>query len=818
MEFAKKSFKSIPKKLDCGKFPPVMKILFALIFSLLPLFGATLPPSEPYEGLPVRKISISVENQAPSDVDEESHVIYKLQTKMGDPFDQDLFDRDLKLLSEEYEWVDPTVKVENGQVLISILLKKRPVITNFVIEGSSFKDKKILSEAELTKGMSYNREEFYKSIQKIRDFLVKKGFFKADVAYKVENTPNNNEITVHITINEGPTGRINQILFEGFTKEEEKEILELIRVRKFNVLTSWLTGSGTIREEELDPDIQTIVHHLQNHGYVDAHVTMRLDDLPKNKLALVFILNRGPKYSIHNITFSGSSLKTEEELKKASHLQPGETFSVDKIRAAQEKIREVYTNEGYLHSSVDYRLDLLSDVPEYDIHFNVEESQKYRVGLVMVSGNYCTTKNVVYNNIDIEPGEVFDSRKLKSTQDRLQSTGYFKNVNVYPIKSDEHQYGGSEYCDVMVEVNEAQTGNASLFAGFSSTDNVFGGIDLQENNFSLAGFRNVWFKGPSAFRGGGQFLQIKGSIGMKESDVNISWMEPYLNDSLWRLGVDLNYSTSTILSSDYRLNTIGATVNTSYPVSAYFTYGFRVRVKNSTTSVSGKEEDRNPLEYAQRENNGIVSALATTVGFDSTDSTYKPHRGFRSNFETEFGGLVRRGYGTDDIPFLRFGYMNAYYYPVWRKGTFKIRGDFKFTQPLSGGNGGDFPLAERFFLGGEGTVRGYAPGKIGPVYGAPNFDPQGGMSSTLFSFEYLQNIIRPLDLFAFIDVGSISLNYWSMNDMVATYGIGARIDIGKRLPFVFGLGLPLGLSKSQYKQFKDEKRDQPFFFSMAGQF
>jgi outer membrane protein insertion porin family len=794
-----------------------MKILFVFIFSLLSLFGATPPLAESYEGLPVRKISITVENQSPDEVDEEASVIYKMQTKMGDPFDQEVFDRDLKVLSNEYEWVEPGIKVENEQVIISISLKKRPIITSFVIEGSTYKDKKILSEADLTKGMSYNREEFYKSIEKIRDFLVKKGFFKAEVSYKVENTPNNNEITVHITINEGPSGRINQILFENFTKEEEKEILELIRVRKFNVLTSWLTGSGTIREEELDPDIQTIVHHMQNHGYVDAHVTMKLEDLPNNKLALVFILNRGPKYFIHNITFSGATLKLEEELKKASLLQPGETFSIDKIRESAEKIREIYTGEGYLHTSVDYRLDLLSDSPEYDVHFTVEESQKYRVGLVMVSGNYCTTKNVVYNNIDIEPGEVFDSRKLKSTQDRLQSTGYFKNVNVYPIKSDEHQYGASEYCDVMVEVNEAQTGNASLFAGFSSTDNVFGGIDLTENNFSIAGFRNVWFKGPSAFRGGGQYLQIKGSIGVKESDVNVSWLDPYFNDSLWRFGVDLTYSRSTILSDDYALTSFGTTLNTSYPVSSYFTYGFRFRVKDNITSVRKKEETVNPLEYEQRKNNGVVSALASTFSFDTTDNIFKPHRGFRSNFETELGGLVRRTEGFNDIPFVRFGYLNAYYYPVWRKGTFKIRGDFKFTQPLSGGNGEDFPLGERFFLGGEGTVRGYAPGKVGDLFENSN-DPKGGMSSALLSFEYLQNIIKPLDLFAFVDAGSVALQEWSIKNAVATYGVGARIDIGRRLPFVFGVGFPLGLSKEGYAKFKEEQRDQLFFFSMAGQF
>lgn len=793
-----------------------MKKLFVFLFCLLQLTAATPVPSEPYEGLPVRKIRITIENQAPGDVDEEGSVIYKMHTKMGDVFDQEIFDRDLKILSDEYEWVEPTIKVENGQVLVFISLKKRPVITAFVVDGSSFKTKKILNEADLALNTPYNREEFYKSIQKIRDFLVKKGFFKADVSYKVENTPNNNEVTIIITINEGPQGRINRIVFEGFTKEEEKELLEIIRVREFNFATSWLTGSGTIKEEETDPDIQAIVHHMQNHGYVDAHVTMKLQDLPKNKLSLVFTLTRGPKYSIHNITFSGATIKNEEALKKASLLQPGETFSIDKIRAAQEKIRELYTQEGYLHTSVDYRLDLLPSTPEYDIHFTVEESQKYRVGLVTVSGNYNTTKNVVYNNIDITPGEVFDSRKIKSTQERLQSTGYFKNVNVYPVKSDEHQYGSSEYCDVMVEVNEAQTGNASLFAGFSSTDSVFGGIDLTENNFSLAGFRNVWSKGPTAFRGGGQFLQVKGSVGLRETGVNVSWLEPYFNDTLWRFGVDLDYNWSNVVAKDYSINTFGTTLNAGYPLSSYLNYGFRFRVKDA---IIGVKKDVPLIERETIKNAGVVSGIASTFGYDSTDNPLRPHRGLRSSFEGEFAGLVRRNEQFNDFPFLRFASLNAYYHPVWKKGTFKLRGDLKFIQPLLGGTGEDFPVSERFFLGGEGTVRGYSPGKVGPLFiqeVKPTYDPKGGMTSALFSAEYAQNIIKPLDLFVFFDAGAISMQSWSINQISSSYGTGVRLDIGRRLPFMLGVGFPI-FPASMPKKERTARR-QTFFFSMAGQF
>ena len=780
---------------------------FLFLFFVIPLVGQQpTSPSEPYENLPIRKIVILIENQAPSDMNEENAIRYKMHTKMGDTFDQEIFDHDLKMLSEEYEWVEPSITVENKQVILSISLKKRPVITRFIVDGTSFKINKLLKEGGLKVGMKYNREEFYKSIYQIRDYLVKKGFFKAEVSYKVENSPEVNEITIHIFVHQGPKGHIRKILFEGFTKSEQKELLHLIRVKKFNALTSWLTGSGILKEEELEPDIQAIVHYMQNQGYVDAHVSISVKELPNNKLGLLFTLNRGKKYFIHDIFFSGATLKEKKELEKAIDIKPKDLFSIDKIRQAQAKIRDLYMQEGYLHSNVDYRLDLLSNRPEYNIHFTIEESPKYRVGLVVVSGNNFTQKNVLYNNIDLEPGEVFDSRKLKSTQEKLQSSGYFKNVNVYPIKNEEPLYGSSEYCDIMVEVKEAQTGHAGVFAGFSSTDSLAVGIDVTENNFSLSGFRNVWSKGVSSFRGGGQFLQVKGSLGLKENIVNISWLQPYFNNSLWRLGVELDYNRNRILTKNYDIHMLAAKVSSTYPLSSYLNYGFRFRVKDSLIGIS---KDVIEIEQRERKNSGIASGLATTFGYDSTDNIFKPHRGLRSNFEAEFAGLVRNQKDLEDFPFLRFSFLTSYYYPVWNKGTLKIRGDIKFIAPLSGGKGEDFPLGELFFLGGEATVRGFHPGKIGPLFPS-TFDPTGGLSSALFSAEYAQNILKPLDLFVFFDSGSIAMQTWSIRRISMSYGIGARLDIGKQFPFMAGFGFPIK---------KEEKeRLQRFFFSMAGQF
>jgi outer membrane protein insertion porin family len=795
----------------------VKRLLFSFSFlaSVYTLHAAQ-PAQDPYEGLPVEKVTITVELQKPGDVDETAGILHKMETKQGDPFDQELFDHDLKLLNESYDWVEPDVEVKNKRVFIHLVVQKKPTVGRFIVEGRNLTkklQKRVLKEGELKVGMEYDRDTFYKSLNKIRDYLIKKGFFQADVSYKIEKDSPENRVIVHVVVDRGPYGRLRNIKFEGFTPEEKKDIPSVIRPRKYNLLMSWFTGAGTIKQEEFDSDVQAIVHYMQNKGYVDAHVTMKIDYVPNDGCILVIHVERGPKYNFHNVSFSGNALHTQEELEKVSTVKTGNLFSIDQIRSTQEKIREIYTQEGYLQTNVDYTLNPRPDQQGYDVHFTVEESEQYRVGLVLVSGNINTNKKVVYNNINLEPGEVFDSRNIKATQQRLQSTGFFKNVNVYPIKPEEGARGNSEYCDVMVEVDEAQTGNASLFVGFSSTDSIYGGLDLTENNFDLAGFRNVWTDGPSAFRGGGQFFKMKGTVGQKESGASVSWLHPYFNDTLWRFGVDLDYITSTLLTKNYRIHTIGTQLSAMYPVTRTFTHGYKFRVKDSI--IRPTTEKLPVLELQEAKNSGVCSAFGLTFGYDSTDNPFKPKRGLRSSFETEFAGLVRTHDNVSgtfaDFPFLKFGYINSLYCPLWKSATLKFRLDLKFMQLLWGGQVSDLPLSEKFFLGGESTVRGYQNGQVGPRFS--NGDPQGGISSYLGSVELAQNIIKPLDVFTFFDSGMVSTRPWEVSHIKMSVGAGVRIDIGKRMPFVVGYGYPLNPTDRN-----SDKEVQGLFFSMAGQF
>ena len=209
-------------------------------------------------------------------------------------------------------------------------------------------------------------------------------------------------------------------------------------------------------------------------------------------------------------------------------------------------------------------------------------------------------------------------------------------------------------------------------------------------------------------------------------------------------------------------------------------------------------------EREQARHDGVISGIGSSITFDSTDSAIKPHNGFRSVLEAEIVGV------WGDYNFLRFAYINSYYTQLWRHGIMKYRWDLRFIDPIfKTKSPNDVPLSERFFIGGLTSVRGYKDFDLGAHF-AKTGDPKGGISSTVLSLEYLHEVLPIVDLFAFVDAGSISMDRFEFSTFRMTYGVGTRLELINRVPVILGLGFPVN------KQHSADTRK--FFFSMGGQF
>jgi outer membrane protein insertion porin family len=575
----------------------------------------------------------------------------------------------------------------------------------------------------------------------------------------------------------------------------------MIYTKKYNLFTSWLTATGTYREEALEQDKLTIVNFLQNKGYADAKVNIWIKEAKKaGKIIIKIETERGALFHFNKVTYEGNILFDDKEIETRFSVRPEAIYSPEKLRGTADAIKEMYGRKGYIDATVEYETQLVEDAPLYNVHFKVEEGQQYKIGLIRVFGNIQTQTGVILHESLLIPGEKFDSAKLKATQKRLESMGYFKNVNVYAVRSKEDQTLGDNYRDVYIEVEETTTGNVSLFFGFSTADSGFGGLELAENNFNYKGIPQLFSKGYRAIRGGGEYAHMRFNVGARQRTYSLAWVTPYFRDSLWRVGFNAEAGHSSLQSKDYNINTLGLSVFASYPLSYQWTFGTKYRVRYSRNRI---EHDHDKKERQEADADGVISAIGSSLTYDTTDSALKPHNGLRSIIDAEFAGLGGRWH------FLRYGFVNSYYTQLWKGGIMKYRADLRFIEPLlSTNHASDIPLSERFFLGGETSVRGFVPFSLGPHFS--NGAPSGGISSTLLSIEYLHELFSFLDPFVFADAGNVERHRFFIGKLRLSYGFGVRLDIMKRLPMIIGMGFPVNNG--------DKHNVRRFFFSMGGQF
>jgi outer membrane protein insertion porin family len=806
------------------------------ILFLLSLFSlATAAESVQFENLIVGKIAVIMANDSEACFDASS-VTAKMKTREGDFFSQVDFDNDLKTLAKEFDSIEPQLDFSEGALQITLNVSPKPTIRtiswcgNDKVSTSDLKDELGIAACSL-----FDRQAFNKAFHKLKAYYVKQGFFEAMLDYTVTPVPETNTVDIAISVYEGRAGRIKDIKFINFTKEEKDAIYEKMMTKKYFLLTSWYTGEGTYNEEAIQQDRLQVLNFLQNEGYADATVDIDVceSEFP-NRIVINIIAQRGEPYTFGAFSIEGNCLFSQEQIFSQFTFCENDLYSPDALRQTVERISDFYGRRGYIDVLVEYEPRLNPETRSYSVHFTIEEGAQYRVGTIKVYGNFATQTNVILHETLLVPGEIFNSIKLKLTEERLKNIGYFKNVNVYAVRSEGPGGLGGSYRDLVIEVEETVTGSFGAGFGLSNAEGVFGEFRITERNFNYEGLGCVCQKGMKALRGGGEFVNFSTTIGAKSSKYSLSWTKPYFRDTLWVVGFEVVTSSTRYISNDYDIDASGLTLHGAYPFNPFLRFGVHYRIGNTYVKLNkhrmhkrlakaekrvDEAESHKQLENAEHKeehefaenqklreearNSGLISAFGVSWNYDTTDHPSSPLCGFKSRFEQEFAG-----FGGDHC-FMSLAYLNSYYYPFGERGVLKFRADTRFVVPMFHTRSANVPLNERLFLGGDNTIRGYKVYRLGPQFN--DGDPRGGMSLQLLSAEYCWMLNKQATAFLFCDSGHLSFDVFSFGTMWTSVGFGIYLKVLEQAPPVtLGLGFPLN---------PDHKGDvKRFFFNMGGRF
>lgn len=781
---------------------------YLLLFCFL--FGTGL--AQNYESLCVKGIDIIPENLEPGVSFNPRQVRTRMLTKVGNLFSQQEFDEDLKMLAEEYDRVDPVLRVVSNQIEIILRVWFKPRIRQLIFCGNErVKTSKLKKKLEIEEGCLFDREGFVEAFNELKTLYVKKGFFESELDYDILPVEGSNEVDIRIDICEGRAGKIKKIRFCGINKCDERELVEMMVTKRHYFLLSWIPGPrGCYHPDMIEHDRLQILDYFQNLGYADAIVELCTEEIDGG-IILVITIDKGQCYRVGHMHMCGNTIFSKEKIWSLFTFGRGGPYSPAKVRETVQAVTDLYGACGYIDASIELQVALRPDCPVYDIALLIEEGEQYHVGLVKVFGNTCTQAPVILHETLLTPGEVFNAKKLKATETRLVNTGYFKSVNVYALQSQVYDLTSNEqkYRDVFVEVEETDTGSIGLSLGFSSLEQLTGGFEINERNFNIAGLGRLMQYGPGALRGAGEYAHAKINVGDKTTSYLFQWTKPHFFDTPWIVGFDLEKNDNRVYSSAYEIKTYGGSVHATYIINDYLKTDLFYKAKHTRTAVGNATNV--DLTVVQAQNQGLLSSAGILFIYDSTDHPRRPTDGLRSSFLYEFYGL------GGNYEMMKFCYYNSLYIPVTKDTVFKMRMDFQFMHTYgSDRSAKHVPLSERFYLGGETTVRGYIPFIIGPKFG--RFQPTGGLSSALFSEELQYTLCKCpfIDLFTFVDAGAVSLSEFTIKNLATSVGFGTRIEVMKNTPMMFGVGWPI--HPVQIVNGQPFNLAQRFFFAMGGTF
>lgn len=692
-----------------------------------------------------------------------------IQTRAGSEYSSMRVNADLERLIER-SLVDPnaTVSVQPTGKAVKVIFNVRAssVMAGVGFTGNvEFDDEDLRETAKLQAGSVLSDATLAAARANIIKAYQEAGYPDAQVNWKAVSTESGSYKDVVFEIKEGREVSMTTIDFEGNKVFDDEQLRQLMKTKERGLFT-WFTKSGRVDREQVEDDLEAVVKHYRNYGYLRARLAKveylaSPNETGRQKLHLKVTVDEGPRYMVRKVSFGPLKAYTQKELEPGLSMLNGDIYSLQKVSDDVTMIRRYYGAKGY--ADADVRPDIneagvaADGTHLIDIRYDVTEGSRYKVGRINVRGNTKTRQHVILRELPLKPGENLNSVDLETAKKRLENLNYFDQVEVSQGLSTS-----SGYRDINVNVHEKMTGSLTLGVAFSTVENVYLYTTITQSNFDIRGFVNG-----GTFVGGGQRLTISAKLGTEYTSASVYLMEPWFLDRKLALGNELFFSNSTYMSDYYEQQNYGWAISLRKALTDLTAVKFEYRLEQY-----GIDAERGaPIFFREQDGDYTRSHFRVSYEYDSRDAMVTPRKG--GNFE---GHIGYSGPGSTEETYT-MGISGSYYYNSFWDSIFSINFGLETVDAVSGGN---VPIFERCYLGGPANLRGFRYRDVGMVDEALAGDEtMGGNSSGFVQFEVTLPVVESIRFAMFVDVGFVHKDSFDFipNELAADYGVGLRINL-----------------------------------------
>jgi len=722
---------------------------------------------------------------------DQAKVLSQIDVRMGEPFRpadlatslgryranlqaQDYYEARANYLprySEDESTVDVTVIVNTGP-----LVKVR-------FEGHVLSEDEREALVPIARERSVDEDLLEDSKRRIENRLKDEGYRDARADYRREET--DGVLTVVFVVTRGPQYRLARVEISGNNAVPEAPLRGLVRLKEKEPFVDSILAA----------DVAGVEEQYRRLGFASVKIASTVSptdgtDGGERSVAARITVAEGVRSVIGNVTFEGNRAVDDATLHRVARLVAGEPFYEPQTMVATDDLALEYLNRGYQNAIVKGTLNPSADGRTVDVAFNITEGVQIIVDHILIVGNSRTKSEVIERELVLKPGEPLGQNASIESRQRLLALGLFRRVQI----ADLRHPGEEGRRDVLVTVEESRATTLGVGGGVEVRQRLRRSaagagpaeerIEFAPRGFFEIGRRNLWGKNRSinlftrvSFRPKGESPVLAatpndpsdGRYGFNEYRVSLNYREPRIFGS--RADGLLSGSLEQGIRSSFNFIRRATSLEIA-------------RRLTPVTSVSGRYSlERTELvneQYKLSEQPLIdrlfpqvrLSSLSSSLIRSTRDDAIEPTRG---TLTTVDAAAAARAFGSE-VGFIKTLVKGFFYRQLTgaRRVVFAGGGTLGladgFPREVTVTNGDvrrtetvrDLPARERFYAGGDTTVRGFALDRLGTpeTIDADGF-PKGGQALVIFNAELRvptgirMPVCGELGTVGFIDVGNV---------------------------------------------------------------
>lgn len=452
---------------------------------------------------------------------EDDALRVNLRTVPGVILTQDMLRDDVRTIWQMgfFEDVQVETNTISGGVVVIFVLKEKPSIRKIYVSGHDDVGLSKINEIlDIKKEQILDPAKVKKNVEKIRELYVQRGFYMAEVTHELvrEGT---SEVDVYFRIRENSKVEVRRVNFVG-NKGASDDDLRGVMLTQPGDLLSFVTSSGTYREDMFQRDIILIQSYYYDRGFINVKIGDPLLELSPDKRSLYITISveEGLQYKLGKIDVRGDLIDDRDFYLARLQVKRGEVFNRSKLTQDMQDLTEHYKDKGYAYVNPTPNTTVDEKNRIVDVIFDIQKGSQVSFERINIRGNTKTRDKVIRREMRVSEGETYNQSRLDVSKRRINQLGFFDRVDVSTKRGS-----ADDQMEVNVEVTERQTGAFQIGAGFSSVESFIAQAQVSQNNLF----------------GRGQMLTLQAQISGIRQLFLLQFEDPYFLDTNWTFGFNL---------------------------------------------------------------------------------------------------------------------------------------------------------------------------------------------------------------------------------------------------------------------------------------